>query len=164
MGETYWNGMMKLSEIIKKEHIISELQAKDKKSVLDELAEAISQSDPYIDKSVLVRVLLEREQLGSTGIGDGVAIPHGKLPGVRRPVVSFGRSVKGLDFDSMDGQPAYLFFLLLAPENSSGVHLQVLTRIARILKSSAFRKDLMSAVTKEDLYRIIIQSDEDFEQ
>ena len=164
MGETYRNLMMKLSEIIKKDHIISELQSKDKKSVLDELAEAISQNDPYIDKNLLVRVLLEREQLGSTGIGDGVAIPHGKLPGVKRPIVSFGRSVKGLDFDSMDGQPAYLFFLLLAPENSSGVHLQVLTRIARILKSSASRKELMNAGTKEDLYRIIIHSDEDFEQ
>ena len=155
--------MMKLSEIIKKEHIISELKAKDKKSVLDELAEVVSKNDPYIDKSLLVRVLLEREQLGSTGIGDGVAIPHGKLPGVKRPIVSFGRSVKGLDFDSMDGQRAYLFFLLLAPENSSGIHLQVLTRIARILKSSAFRKELISASTQEDLYRIIVQSDEDFE-
>jgi PTS system nitrogen regulatory IIA component len=163
MGRCPLELMMKLSEIIKKDHVISKLQAKDKKSVLDELAEAISQNDPYIDKSLLVKVLLEREQLGSTGIGDGVAIPHGKLPGVKKPIVSFGRSVKGLNFDSMDGQPAYLFFLLLAPENSSGVHLQVLTRIARILKSSAFRKELLKAGTKEDLYRIIIQSDEEFE-
>ncbi len=155
---------MKLSEIIKKNNIISELKAKDKKNVLNELAEVVSQNEPSIDKSLLVKVLLEREQLGSTGIGDGVAIPHGKLPGVKKPMVSFGRSVKGLDFDSMDGRPAYLFFLLLAPENSSGVHLQVLTRIARILKSSAFRKELMKAGTEEELYRIIIQSDEDFEQ
>ena len=154
--------MMKLSEIIKKDHVIGELRAKDKESVLDELAEAISQNDPYIDKNLLVKVLLEREQLGSTGIGDGVAIPHGKLPGVKKPIVSFGRSAKGLNFDSMDGQPAYLFFLLLAPENSSSIHLQVLTRIARILKSNAFRKELLKAGTEEDLYRIIIQSDEEF--
>jgi PTS system nitrogen regulatory IIA component len=123
------------------------------------LAEVISKHDPNIDKGTLVKVLVEREHLGSTGIGDGVAIPHGKLNCVGRPIVSFGKSKEGLDFDSMDGQPAYLFFLLLAPENSSGVHLQVLTKIARILKNSAFRKELMRAQTKEELYQTIIQSD-----
>jgi PTS system nitrogen regulatory IIA component len=106
-------------------------------------------------------VLIEREHLGSTGIGDGVAIPHGKLSSVEQPIVSFGRSKKGLDFDSMDGQPAYLFFLLLAPENSSGVHLQVLTKIARILKSSTFRKALMQVGSREEIYETIIQTDGD---
>jgi len=152
---------MKLSEIIKIDNIIPELRAKDKKGVLGELAEVISSHDPSIDKEMLVKVLVEREQLGSTGIGDGVAIPHGKLNSVGHPIVSFGRSKGGLDFDSMDGQPAYLFFLLLAPENSSGVHLQVLTKIAKMLKKSAFRKELMQAGTKEDLYQTIIQSDEE---
>ncbi len=152
---------MKLSEVIEIDNIIPELKAKDKKGVLGELAEAIAIRHPNIDKAMLVRVLVEREHLGSTGIGDGVAIPHGKLSTVRRPIVSFGRSKKGLDFDSMDGQPAYLFFLLLAPENSSGIHLQVLTRIAKMLKNSAFRKELMRAETREDLYQTIIQSDGD---
>lgn len=150
---------MKISEIIDRDNIIPELSAKDKKGVLGELAEVISRHDPSIDKGLLVKVLVEREHLGSTGIGDGVAIPHGKLSSVRRPVISFGRSTEGLDFDSMDGQPAYLFFLLLAPENSSGVHLQVLTKIARILKSRSFRKELMQAHTKEELYQTIIMSD-----
>jgi len=153
--------MMKLSEIISIENIIPELKAKDKKGVLGELAEAITHQYPSIEKGALVRVLVEREHLGSTGIGDGVAIPHGKLNSVSTPIVSFGRSRRGLDFDSMDGQPAYLFFLLLAPENSSGVHLQVLTRIAKMLKKSAFRKELMQAETRDDLYRIILQSDEE---
>lgn len=152
---------MKLSDIISMDTIIPELRAKDKKGVLSELAEAITRHHPGIDKAALVKVLVEREHLGSTGIGDGVAIPHGKLNAVTSPLVSFGRSKKGLDFDSMDGQPAYLFFLLLAPENSSGVHLQVLTRIAKMLKKSSFRKELMQAKTKEDLYRTIIQSDEE---
>jgi len=150
---------MKLSEIIEINNIIPELKAKDKKGVLGELAEVITAHHPGIDKGTLVRVLVEREHLGSTGIGDGVAIPHGKLNSVSHPIVSFGRSKKGLDFDSMDGQPAYLFFLLLAPENSSGIHLQVLTRIAKMLKNSAFRKELMQAETREDLYQTIIQSD-----
>ena len=150
---------MKLSDIIEIDNIVPELRAKDKKGVLGELAAVISAHDPSIDKGLIVKVLVEREQLASTGIGDGVAIPHGKLSCVRRPIISFGRSKVGLDFDSMDGQPAYLFFLLLAPENSSSVHLQVLTKIARILKNSAFRKELMRVETKEELYQTIIESD-----
>ena len=150
---------MKLSEILARENIIPELKAKDKQSVLGELAEVITSYDTNIDKEALVKVLIEREHLGSTGIGDGVAIPHGKLNSVKMPIVSFGRSKKGLDFDSMDGQPAFLFFLLLAPENSSGVHLQVLTKIARILKSSTFRKALMEVQSREEIYQTIIQTD-----
>lgn len=152
---------MRLSEILAIDNIIPDLKAKDKKGVLGELAEAIASYDTNIDKGMLVKVLIEREHLGSTGIGDGVAIPHGKLSSVEQPIVSFGRSKKGLDFDSMDGQPAYLFFLLLAPENSSGVHLQVLTKIARILKSSTFRKALMQVGSREEIYETIIQTDGD---
>jgi len=152
---------MRLSEILAIDNIIPELKAKDKKGVLGELAEVIANYDASIDKGLLVKVLIEREHLGSTGIGDGVAIPHGKLSSVKQPIVSFGRSKKGLDFDSMDGQPAFLFFLLLAPENSSGVHLQVLTKIARILKSSTFRKALMQVDTREEIYQTIIQTDGD---
>jgi PTS system nitrogen regulatory IIA component len=150
---------MRLSEILAIENIIPELKAKDKQSVLGELADVIASYDTNIDKEALVKVLIEREHLGSTGIGDGVAIPHGKLSSVKMPIVSFGRSKKGLDFDSMDGQPAFLFFLLLAPENSSGIHLQVLTKIARILKSSTFRKALLAVQSREEIYQTIIQTD-----
>lgn len=152
---------MKLSDVIEEANIIPALKAKDKKSALGELADVICRHHPDIDKGTLVRVLIDREHLGSTGIGDGVAIPHGKLNNVTYPVVSFGRSREGLDFDAMDGQPVYLFFLLLAPENSSGFHLQVLTRIAKILKNSSFRKSLMTASTREDIYQKIIQSDKE---
>ena len=153
--------MMRLSEILSINNIIPELRAKDKKGVLGELAGAIADYDASIDKGLLVKVLVEREHLGSTGIGDGVAIPHGKLSSVKQPIVSFGRSKKGLDFDSMDGQPAFLFFLLLAPENSSGLHLQVLTKIARILKSNTLRKALMQVESREEIYQTIIQTDGD---
>jgi PTS system nitrogen regulatory IIA component len=152
---------MKLSEIIVENNIIPRLKARDKREALEELASAIADRDPTIEKGALVKVLLNRERLGSTGIGDGVAIPHGKLNSAKKPMISFGRSEKGLDFDSMDGQPAYLFFLLIAPENSSGVHLQVLARIAKILKNSAFRKKLMEAKTRQDIYQTIIQTDEE---
>jgi PTS system nitrogen regulatory IIA component len=152
---------MKMSEIIEEENIIPDLKAKDKNGVLEELAEVVSSRDPSINKRDLVKVLIERERLGSTGIGDGVAIPHGKMNGIKHPLISFGRSNKGLDFDSMDGQTAYLFFLLVAPENSSSVHLQVLAKIAKILKNSAIRKNLMEARTKEEIYQTIIQTDEE---
>ena len=151
---------MKLSEIIVEDNIIMELKAKDKRVVLEELAEVIATHDPSIDKGTLVKILVERERLGSTGIGDGVAIPHGKFNGLKSPLMSFGRSREGLDFESMDEQPAYLFFLLIAPENAAGIHLKVLARIAKNLKSSAFRKKLMEASSKNEIYQTIIQTDE----
>ena len=101
---------MKLSDVIAQNHIIPELKATDKRAALSELAEVICSLYSDIDKGLLVRVLIDREQLGSTGIGDGVAIPHGKLSSVKHPIVSFGRSKEGLDFDAMDGQPVHLFF------------------------------------------------------
>jgi PTS system nitrogen regulatory IIA component len=153
---------MKLSEILVEENVLLDLKAKDKKGVLEELAETVVNQDPSVDKGSLVKVLLERERLGSTGIGDGVAIPHGKFHGVMQPIISFGRSLKGLDFESMDGEPAYLFFLLVAPENSASIHLKALARIAKILKNSAFRKILMEAPSRQEIYKIIIQNDEEF--
>jgi len=153
---------MRLSEILGEDNVVSDLKARDKKAVLEELAQTIVDQEPDLDKSALVKVLLDRERLGSTGIGDGVAIPHGKFNGLSQPMVSFGRSRKGLDFESMDGQPAFLFFLLVAPENSTSIHLKALARIAKILKSSSFRKALMEVPTKKELYQTIIQNDEEF--
>lgn len=153
---------MKISDMLDEDHILVDLKARDKKAVLEELAGVITSHDSSLEKSSLVKVLMEREKLGSTGIGDGVAIPHGKVPGVEQPIISFGRSRKGLDFDSMDGTPAFLFFLLVAPENSASIHLKALARIAKILKNSSFRKMLMDASTKQEIYRTIIQNDEDF--
>lgn len=153
---------MKLSELLGQENIISELTAKSKKAVLEELVEAMIYPESTMEKHTLVKVLLERERLGSTGIGDGVAIPHGKYPGIEQPLISFGRSLEGLDFESMDGQPAHLFFLLVAPENSANLHLKALATIARVLKNSSFRKALMEASSQEEIYRRIVQYDEEF--
>lgn len=153
---------MKLSEILDVKNIIPDLKAGDKINALEELAETIVNNRPSLDKNSLVKVLLERERLGSTGIGDGVAIPHGKFHGINEPIISFGRSMKGLDFEAMDGQPVFLFFLLVAPENSASVHLKALARIAKLLKNSSFRKTLMEVPTREELYKTIIQNDEEF--
>jgi PTS system nitrogen regulatory IIA component len=151
---------MKLSELLDQNHIIPDLKAKDKKGVLEELVDVIFCSDPSFDKDSLVKVLLERERLGSTGIGDGVAIPHGKFPGLKHPIISFGRSRKGVDFEAMDGDPTFLFFLLVAPEDSASVHLKALAKIARIIKNRSFRSLLMQVPTREEIYQAIIENDE----
>ncbi|MBW1691028.1 MAG: PTS sugar transporter subunit IIA [Deltaproteobacteria bacterium] len=152
---------MRLSEILKPECIISDLKAHDKKGALEELSGVITEQEPSLNKGYLLQVLLERERLGSTGIGEGIALPHGKVHRLDRLLVSFGRSLKGLGFDSIDDQPAYLFFLLVAPENSAGAHLQALAKISRFLKDSTFRQRLMDAKSNEEIYRIIIEKDEE---
>jgi PTS system nitrogen regulatory IIA component len=152
---------MKLSEIFKPQFVICDLRANDKKGALEELSQVITDQEPSLSKRSLLQVLLEREKLGSTGIGDGIALPHGKLRGLHHPLISFGRSANGLDFDSIDEQPAYLFFLLIAPENSAGVHLTALAKISRMLKDTNFRRQLMEAKSEEDIYKTIIGRDEE---
>ena len=153
---------MRLSEIFKPQFVIPDLKAHDKKGVLEELLEIITGQERSLNKGTLLQVLLERERLGGTGIGDGVALPHGKLRGLDNLLLSFGRSIEGLDFDSIDEQPAYLFFLLLAPENSAGMHLKSLAKISRMLKDGNLRQQLMRAKSREEIYKIIIDKDEEF--
>jgi len=152
---------MKLSEILTPECIISDLKAHDKKGALEELSGIITAQEPSLNKGYLLQVLLERERLGSTGIGEGIALPHGKVRKLDRLLVSFGRSLEGLSFDSIDEQPVYLFFLLVAPENSAGAHLQALAKISRFLKDNRFRQRLMDAKSSEEIYNIIVEKDEE---
>jgi len=152
---------MKLSEIFTPNLIISYLKAQDKKGVLEELSQIITDQNPSLNKRSVLQVLLERERLGSTGIGDGIALPHGKLAELSNLLISFGRSINGLNFDSIDQQPAYLFFLLLAPENSAGMHLTALAKISRMLKDANFRQRLMGAKSRKEIYKVIMDMDED---
>lgn len=151
---------MKITEIIIKDTLIPELQAQDKVTVIKELSEAISQAQPGLNAERVAHILLEREKLGSTGIGSGVAIPHGKLPELEHIIASFGRSSKGIDFDSQDGAPTHLFFVLLAPMNSAGTHLKALAKLSRLLKSAEFRNKLLQAQDASELYDIIHEEDE----
>ncbi|MCE5242030.1 MAG: PTS sugar transporter subunit IIA [Syntrophobacteraceae bacterium] len=153
---------MKILDILAENAIIPELRGRTKKQVLEELIEALLAQKPHLDRDRLMAVLLERERLGSTGIGDGIAIPHGKLKDLDQLVLSFGRSSQGVDFESMDGKPVHLFFLLVAPENCAGIHLRALAKIARILKNGSVRKKLGSVGSKDDIYNAIQQEDEDF--
>ena len=102
---------------------------------------------------------MAREALGSTGIGQGIGIPHGKTASVKSLVAAFGLSKKGIDFESLDGEPAYIFFLLLAPEESAGPHLKALARISRLLKDKYVRDMLRQAETEKDIIRIITDED-----
>ncbi len=149
--------IVNIADMLKKEFIIEELKSKTKREVLFELSEVFLQGNCNIDSDSMVKVLLEREKLGSTGIGDGIAIPHGKLPGLENLVVSFGRSKKGIEFDSLDGKPVHIFFLLMAPENSAGQHLKALAKISRMLKEETFRNDLMKMQTSDEIYSLIDQ-------
>jgi PTS system nitrogen regulatory IIA component len=152
---------MKILDSLKEEAIIAELKASDKKGVLEELTAPIAEASG-ISHEEMVRVLLERESLGSTGIGGGIAIPHGKSKSLQSLLMGFGRSLKGVDFEAMDGKPAHLFFLLLASEDSTGAHLKMLARISQLLKSSVFRERLMNAADWRELYAVIEKEDQEF--
>ncbi len=140
--------------------IIPQLASTSKEGVLRELIRAIAHVEKQVDENRLMEILLERESLGSTGIGEGVAIPHGKSKDVKRLLASFGRSLAGMDFQAMDGKPTHLFFLLVAPENSAGTHLKALARISRLMKDNVFRKRLMEVSSGEEIYSLFSAEDE----
>jgi len=151
---------MKILDVLLKEAILSDLKADDKKGVLEELVTPVARIAD-INHDYLVKVLMERERLGSTGIGEGIGIPHGKVKDLESLVLGFGLSKKGVDFDSMDGRPAYIFFLLLTPENSTGLHLKLLARISRILKNDLFKQKLLGATNRDEIYSIIKEEEEE---
>lgn len=150
---------MRIEDILAPEMVVAELQARTKAGVLDELASLVASKHPEIDRARLVEALEEREKLNTTAVGDGVAMPHGRLPGLRRVFAAFGRSSAGVDFQAIDDKPTYLFFLLVAPEESAGAHLKALARISRLSKDEGFRQRLRSAPDAETLYRTIREED-----
>lgn len=150
---------MNISELLKEEYILDDLKSKTKREVLVELSQVFLGKSRDIDADTIVEVLLDREKLGSTGIGEGIAIPHGKLPGLDSLILSFGRSRSGVDFDALDGRPVHIFFLLMAPENSAGQHLKALAKISRMLKDKSFREDLMAVEKISDVYSLIQKKD-----
>lgn len=152
---------MKIMDVLNIEAINVDLKAKDKKGILDELVVPVAEKTGTSHEK-LVKVLLERERLGSTGIGGGIGIPHGKLKNLDSLTLGFGLCRQGVDFESMDGRPTYIFFLLLTPESSAGVHLKLLARISKLLKNENLKQRLMQAETAEDVIAVIQEEDEDF--
>jgi len=150
---------MKIADLLDIKAISTELTATKKTEVLSEMIALLSRVQPDLDAAELLGVLIDREELGSTGIGDGVAIPHGKLRGLDRLLMAFGRKQDGIDFDSMDNRPARLFFLLLAPENEATLHLKALARISKLLRKEEVRQQLFDAVDPASLLSILCQED-----
>jgi PTS system nitrogen regulatory IIA component len=152
---------MKILDVLPKEAIIVDLKSRTKPEVLAELVAPLA-GLAGVNPEELVQVLHERERLGSTGIGGGIGIPHGKLKNLDNLLIGFGLSRRGVDFESLDGEPTRIFFLLMTPENSTGLHLKMLARISRILKNEPFKERLLKAESPDQIYEIIKEEDEEF--
>lgn len=153
---------MKITDILVREASILDLASTAKDDLLAELAGALAAVEPALDRENLLTVLRERESLQSTGIGEGVAIPHGKVAGLERLAATFARSRAGVDFESIDGKPTQLFFLLVVPEQSGGQHLKALARISRFFRDASFREKLIGADDLDEIFRAIEEEDAKF--
>ena len=153
---------MKIIDYLDEEWVMPDLKGTDKPSILKELSGVLVKPCQASSVEELVQVLLERERLESTGIGEGIALPHGRLKRLKRFYISFGRSLKGVDFDSIDRKPCQLFFLVMAPENSAVDNLKLLSRIVTLLKEPSFKKRLMEAPSPKELFQIISEEDEKY--
>ena len=150
---------MKIMDFLNKKAISVNIKATDKEGIVRELVGLLSNATEIKSKEELIKAVLSREALGSTGIGQGIGIPHAKSQSVKELVAAFGLSKNGVDFDSLDGEPAHIFFLLLAPEESAGPHLKALARISRMLKDRYFRDLLRKAKDEDEVLRIIQEED-----
>lgn len=151
---------MKIRDFLKVDSISVDLQGKSKKEVIKELVQLLSKSKKIKDIDKMVKILMDREELGSTGIGQGIAIPHGKSDAVSEISAAFGISKKGINYEALDGEPVNLIFLLMAPHDSAGVHLKALAKISRLLKDKFFRQALRESKSSEEVMKIIKEEDE----
>jgi len=146
---------VKIRDYLCKDCIVVDLTASTKDEVLAKLADLGVQVEPSLQKEKILSVLKEREELGSTGIGGGVAIPHGKFPELDRLLILVGRSVEGVPFDAVDNMPVHVVFLLLAPDDSATLYLKVLARVSRLLKAPGAYQRLKEASDKEAIQEVI---------
>lgn len=153
---------MKITDFLNAQNVIPTLASREKNAVLREVADGLASAHPPLDKNRVLQVLLDRERISTTAIGEGVAIPHGKLPDVDHVIGVFARSAEGIDFASLDGAPTHLFFVLIAPENAAADHLKALARISRLLKDEVFRRRLMEAKTRQEIFQTIAEEDQKF--
>lgn len=153
---------MQIMDFLSKKAIVTDIKSTKKEDVIKELVDALIEAGDIEKRSrnKLIDSLMSREALGSTAIGQGISIPHAKSDCVEKLVAAFGLSNKGVDFDSLDGEPAYIFFLLVAPQDSAGPHLKALARISRLLKDKYFRDTLRTCEDDKAIIKIITQEDE----
>lgn len=153
---------MKIVDFLSKKAILADIKSAKKEEVVKELVDALVAAGDIEknNRNKIIDALMERESLGSTAIGQGIAIPHAKTDCVNKLVGAFGLSKKGVDFDSLDGEPAYIFFLLLAPQDSAGPHLKALARISRLFKDKYFRDSLRACEDDKAIVKTIASEDE----
>lgn len=150
---------LQITDLLDTELVISRMKATSKAEALAELVNRLAQHRPVPDANQLLEVIQAREAVCSTAIGEGVAIPHGKFPGIERVFAAFARSQEGIDFDAADGQRTHLFFLLVAPVDSTSDHLNALARVSRLIKDPLLREQLMQATTPEEIMAVIREKD-----
>ena len=150
---------MKIVDFLNEKAVIANLKGTTKEAVLRELVETLVKAEGIKNKEELIKVLINRESLGSTGIGQGVGIPHAKTNSVKKLVAAFGLSHTGVNFDALDGEPVYIFFLLVAPEDSAGPHLKGLARISRLLKDRFFRESLKQLTDEKAILKMVRDED-----
>lgn len=150
---------MKIVEFLNEKAVTANLKSTNKDGIIRELVDLLAKAEGLRNKEELVKVLLNREALGSTGIGQGVGIPHGKTNTVKRLVAAFGICHQGINFDALDGEAVYIFFLLVAPEDSAGPHLKGLARISRLLKDKFFRESLKALTDEKSILKLIREED-----
>lgn len=151
---------MKITDFLDPRAIKIGLAASDKEAILKELVDVLAEFKDVGDRKAIVRALLDRENLGSTGIGQGIAIPHGKTDRVKELVAVLGVSPKGVNFDALDGEAVYIFFLLVAPKDTAGPHLKALAQISRLLRDSYFCELMKRCHTPDELYELIKREEE----
>jgi len=153
---------MKISEILKKDFVIADLSAKDKPGVLRELVDYLEAKGVIRDQETLYHTLMDREVLGSTGIGETVAVPHAKSAEIDRIIILFARSTEGIEFAALDTKPVHFICLLIAPSNSTGLHLKALARMSRLLKNQELRQNILNANGVDEIYSILLEEDSRF--
>ncbi|NKB69233.1 MAG: PTS sugar transporter subunit IIA [Candidatus Latescibacteria bacterium] len=152
---------MMLLDILSLRSTVVGLQGETKEQIIEELVDALEIGDAITDRDKVLQAVLEREKIMSTGIGDGIAIPHGKSDAATRLVAALGTQKRGVDFEALDGEPAFVFFLLVSPANVSGPHIKALARISRLLKNDDFKKKLIDASTAEEIISAIAEEEAD---
>jgi len=151
---------VKLADILRESCVIADIKGVTKKEILFEMVETLKKAKLIDEIDSVVEIIMEREKLGSTGIGDGVAIPHGKMKKLNTILCVAARSKEGVNFDAVDRQPVHIFFLVLAPEDSASLHLKVLSRISKVLRDQSFRKQILKLANAHEIYTNIVEADD----
>ncbi len=146
--------IISLADLITEEQVCLDLSATDKIEIMKEMIEVLGNQEKITDKEGLLKVLQEREELETTGIGDGIALPHARTNIVKELMVVFGRSKKGVDFEALDDKPVFLLFLIVAPTKDSSKVMRLLAGVCRILKNESFRQALLASENKQEVIRL----------